>query len=593
MTDKKPKWKKRLKLKHHSRFIKKHARRAEGATVRHARRFVIGRWDKIREVRLHVIGWFAGVGLLIGVVGLQTIWFQQSYVHVAPVSGGTYAEAVRGPVQTLNPLYAATPAELSATKLIFSPLYSYDTTGNLRGDLASSISNKNDQEFTVKLKHGIKWHDGKPLSAKDVVFTLNLMRDPSARSLGAVSWQGIAAELIDDYTVRFLLPASYAAFPHALTFAILPQHLLESIDPVALRENTFSTNPIGSGPFSFQLLQTINNTSERKIIYLNANEGYYGGRAQLDRLQIHSYTDDDSVKQALKTGQVTGASDISGDVASTLSTDKFNVITRPVNSGVYAIFNLSNPLLKNQKIRSALRLATDTQEVRSNLFGEPGPLHLPFIPNQVTGVKKVPAPKSNFDSAVKILEKDGWKLKDGVRTKKNQELRFRMVTRRNVEYESALGTLISQWSNLGIKIDAEVFNTSDSSKSFAGEILQPRNYDILLDELVIGADPDVYAFWHSGGLLNFANYGNSVSDDALASAREKSNPELRSAKYLSFARQWLSDIPAIGLFQSNLIYAHTKSTNVIARDEVIVSPNSHYANVKYWTAEVGRVFKTP
>lgn len=593
MNDTKPIWKNRLRLKRHSRLIKKHARRAEGATTRHARRFLINRWDKIQEIRWHVIGWFAGVGLLIGIVGLQMIWFQQSYVQTAPISGGTYAEAVRGPIQTLNPLYAATPAEVSTTKLIFSSLYKYDTTGHLHGDVAASIKNKDDQEFTVSLRQDVKWHDGKPLTARDVVSTVNLMRDPASRSVLATSWQGIAVEYVDEYTVRFLLPASYAAFPHALTFAILPHHLLKSVEPAALRESSFSTNPIGSGLFSFQLLQTVNDVVDRKIVYLNANPEYYNGRPRLDRLQIHTYKDDDSIYQALKTGEVTGASDISSDIANMVGADKFQVITRPVNSGVYAIFNLSNSLLADKKVRSALRMATDTNAIRNDLYGRPNQLHLPFIASQVTGADGIPAPKSDVSSAIKILEKEGWRLKDGVRTKKNKELRFRLVTRRNVEYEVALRALISQWSSLGIKIDAEVFDTSDTSKSFAGDVLQPRNYDILLDELVIGADPDVYAFWHSGGLLNFSNYGNDVSDDALASAREKSDPALRSAKYRTFARQWIADIPAIGLYQSNLIYVHTKSTNTISDDEVIISPNSHYANVKYWTAEKGRVYKTP
>ncbi len=593
MNDTKPTWKNRLRLKRHSRLIKKHARRAEGATTRHARRFLINRWDKIQEIRWHVIGWFAGVGLLIGIVGLQMIWFQQSYVQTAPISGGTYAEAVRGPIQTLNPLYAATPAEVSTTKLIFSSLYKYDTTGHLHGDVATSIKNKDDQEFTVSLRRDVKWHDGKPLTARDVVSTVNLMRDPASRSVLATSWQGIAVEYVDEYTIRFLLPASYAAFPHALTFAILPHHLLKSVEPAALRESSFSTNPIGSGLFSFQLLQTVNNVVDRKIVYLNANPEYYNGRPRLDRLQIHTYKDDDSIYQALKTGEVTGASDISSDIANMVGADKFQVITRPVNSGVYAIFNLSNSLLADKEVRSALRMATDTNAIRNDLYGKPNQLHLPFIASQVTGADGIPAPKSDVSSAIKILEKEGWKLKDGVRTKKNKELRFRLVTRRNVEYEVALRALISQWSSLGIKIDAEVFDTNDTSKSFAGDVLQPRNYDILLDELVIGADPDVYAFWHSGGLLNFSNYGNDVSDDALASAREKSDPALRSAKYRTFARQWIADIPAIGLYQSNLIYVHTKSTNTIGDDEVIIIPNSHYANVKYWTAEKGRVYKTP
>tara|TARA_B100001245_G_scaffold236497_1_gene227774 strand:- start:7918 stop:9699 length:1782 start_codon:yes stop_codon:yes gene_type:complete len=593
MTEKLPYWKRRLELKHRSKKIKRHMRRAEGATVRHARRFIINRWDKIREIRFHVIGWLAGVGALIGIVGLQMVWFQQSYVTTAPIEGGTYAEAVRGPIETLNPLYATTPAELSAVKLVFSSLYKYDTTGNLKGDLATSITSKDDEEFTVTLRRDAKWHDGEPLTAKDVVFTVNTMRDPAARSVLAPSWQGIAAEYIDDQTVRFLLPAAYAAFPQALTFAILPQHLLESVEPSTLRENTYSTNPVGSGPFAFQLLQTVSSQIDRKIVYLNADNSYYKGRPHLDRFQLHTYKDNDAIKQALRTGEVTGASDISGELARAIDSKRYDLVVRPVNSGVYTIFNLSNPILKDKKIRTALRYATDTEAIREQMFSEPQVLDLPFIPEQVAGSEKITAPKVNVAQAAKILNKEGWKLKDGIRTKKGKELRFRVVTRQNTEYESALKLLIKQWSAVGVQLDAEIYDTNDTTKSFASDILQPRNYDILVDELVIGADPDVFAFWHSGGLLNFSEYGNDISDDALASARSTSDPALRVPKYMTFARQWLADVPAIGLYRSNFIYAHTKATNVIGKDETIVSPSDHYAGVQYWTAERGRVYKTP
>lgn len=593
MEDPRPSWKKKLTLKRQQRLIQKHARRAEGATVRHARRFLVDRWDKIREVRLHVVGWLVGVGVLIGVVGLQMVWFQQGYVETSPIRGGTYAEAVRGPIQTLNPLYATSPAETSVSELVYSSLYEYDTKGKLRGDIAESIVNSNDQEFTVTLRRDAHWHDGKPLTARDIVFTVNLMRDPAARSVVAVSWQGIVVEYVNEYTVRFLLPAAYAAFPQALTFAILPSHILEKVAPSTIRENAYSSKPVGSGPFSFQLLQTVSNKIDRKIVYLNANPDYYRGKPMLDRLQIHTYRDDESINQALKTGEVTAASDVSSDIARMIDTTKFNVVARPVNNGVYLIFNLSSPVVKDDSVRTALRLATNTSEIRSRLHGEPNALHLPFIPSQVPGSERINPPSPDLSAATKLLDKKGWVLKNGIRTKGNQELRLRVVTRQNAEYESALRTLVSQWGSLGVKVDAEVFDTADTTKSFVSDILQPRNYDVLLDELVIGGDPDVFAFWHSGGLRNFSQYGNDISDDALAGAREKSDSALRAAKYQAFARQWLSDIPAIGLYQSNLSYVSTKSTRSIGPDEVFVNPNNHYANVLYWTAEMGRVFRTP
>lgn len=589
MDEEKPRWRERVELKKRSRGIKRRARKVEGATVRHARRFLVNRWDKISEVRLHIILWLGGVGLLIGLVGLQMIWFQRGYVTAAPVSGGTYAEAVRGPIETLNPLYATTPAELAASKLLFSSLYSVDASGHLRADAAMSMANDSDKNFTVKMRKDVRWHDGQNLTADDVIFTVGLMKSPAVRSVMTGSWQGINVQKIDEYTVQFSLPASYAAFPQAMTFAIVPEHLLKAINPSSLRESSFSSAPVGSGPFDLRLLQVINQANGRKIVHMDANDDYYAGRPRLDHFQLHSYGDDDSIGQALRTGEVGAASDVPSEIAYTLDDKRYDTVIKPTNSGVYALFNFTQPILKDASVRRALLVGTNTDALRKQLYGNPKQLYMPFVSGQVPGTEAVAPPVFNKEAAGKLLDSAGWTLQNGVRTKGAEKLNLRVVTRKNSDYEAVLRILVGQWRSLGIQVDSQTYGTSE----FTQDVLQLRNYDILLDELVIGGDPDVFAYWHSRGLLNLTGYGNQLSDDLLASARSRSDPALRAVKYTAFARQWLSDVPAIGLYQSNFVYVHSKTTSAIEKDEAIVSSDEHYANVRYWTAEKGTVYKTP
>jgi peptide/nickel transport system substrate-binding protein len=549
----------------------------------------VNRWDKISEVRLHIILWLGGVGLLIGLVGLQMIWFQRGYVTAAPVSGGTYAEAVRGPIETLNPLYATTPAELAASKLLFSSLYSVDASGHLRADAAMSMANDSDKNFTVKMRKDVRWHDGQNLTADDVIFTVGLMKSPAVRSVMTGSWQGINVQKIDEYTVQFSLPASYAAFPQAMTFAIVPEHLLKAINPSSLRESSFSSAPVGSGPFDLRLLQVINQANGRKIVHMDANDDYYAGRPRLDHFQLHSYGDDDSIGQALRTGEVGAASDVPSEIAYTLDDKRYDTVIKPTNSGVYALFNFTQPILKDASVRRALLTGTNTDALRKQLYGNPKQLYMPFVSGQVPGTEAIAPPAFNKEAAGKLLDSAGWTLQNGVRTKGAEKLNLRVVTRKNSDYEAVLRILVGQWRSLGIQVDSQTYGTSE----FTQDVLQLRNYDILLDELVIGGDPDVFAYWHSRGLLNLTGYGNQLSDDLLASARSRSDPALRAVKYTAFARQWLSDVPAIGLYQSNFVYVHSKTTSAIEKDEAIVSSDEHYANVRYWTAEKGTVYKTP
>lgn len=582
-------WQEHLELKKHSRGIKKHARKMEGATVRHARRFVVNRWDKISEIRLHIIIWLGGVGLLIGLVGLQMNWFQKSYIAQAAVSGGTYAEAVKGRIDTLNPLYATTPAELSASHLLFSSLYKRDASGALKGDLATHTTNEGDKVFTITLRHDARWHDGQPLTAADVAFTVRLMKSAAVRSVMTSGWQRIDAAMADSYTIKFTLVSPDATFLQALTFGVLPEHLLKSISPTSLRESTFSTAPIGSGPFKLQLLQVISQTTDRKVAHMDANTDYYGGVPRLDRLQVHTYTDDDGIGQALRTGEVSGASGVSSNVARMVDTKRYDTVIKPVNSGVYALFNLAQPNLKDLAVRQALLAGTDTATLRKQIYGNPNALYLPFVNGQVAGTESIPAPQFNKQAAAKLLDGAGWVLKDGERTKDNTQLQIKIVTRKNSDYEAVLASLVGQWRQLGIKVESQSLDPG----TFTQDVLQLHNFDVLIDELVIGGDPDVFAYWHSLGRQNFSGYGNQLSDDALASARMRSDTALRAVKYTAFAKQWLSDVPAIGLYQPNLVYVHTKNSQTIEPDEKVVTADDHYATVQYWTADKGTVYKTP
>jgi peptide/nickel transport system substrate-binding protein len=149
----------------------------------------------------------------------------------------------------------------------------------------------------------------------------------------------------------------------------------------------------------------------------------------------------------------------------------------------------------------------------------------------------------------------------------------------------------------GFNVETQVIDPNDPTQNVAQTILQPRAYDVFLYQLDIGADPDVYAYWHSSQTistgLNFSNYANIISDSALASARIRTESDLRNAKYLSFARQWVADIPAVGLYQSTAQYVY--NNNVVSYDKTnkLVSSIDRYSDVMDWAVGSQTVYKTP
>jgi len=571
-------------------------KKVEGVTVKHARRFVFKRMDSIREARRHIALWVLVVGVIIGASGLQLMWYQQSYRSVANAKDGTYAEAVLGPVDTLNPIFASTSAEESASYLLFSRLLTYDKTGKLNYDLAESMTISADQKtYTVSIRPDARWQDGIYVRAKDVVYTVNLLKNPATRATIS-GWNDITATAIDDRTVAFTLPGVYAAFPHALNFLpILPEHVLRDIEPSALRENDFSTKPVGSGPFNLRFIQNIDTTVGRSIIHLARNDSYYKGKAKLDRFQLHVYTSSDAIARAVTTSEVNAATNLSVSEAAKLSTDRYVVERKPVNAGVYALFNTTTGAMADKTVRQALQAGTDTAALRKVVGPNTPTLHLPFVNEQVTGdvPSEVVYDKAN---AERILESAGWKLEGGIRKKDGNALRLSVVTTKNTDFERVLTALAEQWRGLGVTVTTSIVDPSDPAQNVSQNILQKRNYDVLLYQLTIGGDPDVYAYWHSSQAssgFNFSNYSNQISDDALTSARSRIEPDLRNAKYVTFAKQWMADAPAIGIYQPTIQYVYSKSVHALPSGEVLVSEADRYADVLYWSVGDRIVQRTP
>jgi peptide/nickel transport system substrate-binding protein len=271
------------------------------------------------------------------------------------------------------------------------------------------------------------------------------------------------------------------------------------------------------------------------------------------------------------------------------------VESKPINAGVYALFNTTVGVMSDKTVRQALQMGTDTAAVRSAVGKNIPEIHLPFITGQVTG--DVPSEVAyNKAGAEALLDQAGWKLDGTVRKKDGVLLRLKVVTTKNNDFEKALSNMAAQWRGLGITVTTSIVDPTDPSQNVVQNILQPRAYDVLMYQLTIGGDPDVYAYWHSSQAskgFNFSNYSNSIADDALASARTRIEPALRNAKYVTFAKQWMADAPAIGLFQATMQYVHSTNVHAMPTNEVLVSAADRYANVLYWTVGDRLVQQTP
>lgn len=570
---------------------------AEGATQRHASRFILRRIENVRLVMTEIMIWLAAIALLIAGLGIQYSWNSQGSKKDGAKSGGVYVEGMIGNISTLNPLLAASEPEQAVSRLLFSSLYNYDVTGALHTDLAESMTVKDDKVYTIKLRNAV-WHDGKKLTAEDVVYTINLIKNPQVRSPLRVNWLDISARAIDDSTVEFMLPAVYAGFSHALTFPVIPKHILQSVSPSSMREADFSSNPVGSGPFAVKRVQTSESTSSTDVVRMEPNTKYYGAVSTLSRLELRAYGNESLLVKAVNSGEVSAASGLSLSAADNIKSKQYSTKHWLLNKGVYLLMNNRSQTLQDARVRQALRYATDTSSIRATVGDNVARLDTPILQSQIA--QKLPAaPDYNLDKAKALLKEAGWTYNQGQwKGKDGRPLAVAVTTSSGRdEYKKIVDALKQQWSKLGVDVQLREIDTSSTTTSFVQSVLQPRDYDALLYELELGADPDVFAYWHSSQAsasgYNFANYSNRTVDNDLVGGRSRTNSALRAAKYIQFVNQWLNDAPAIGLYQSVGSYVLNNGASIAEPRGSLNTMNDRYADVTTWSTGKASVYKTP
>ena len=203
MIDRTTKLKLRRQFKRKQKQIEGISSQTEAQLDRHFFR----RLGRLYEVRRFIVSWLLLVVLLLGLTVVQTRALGNYYQSVKPLAGGIYSEGIVGSFTNANPIFAVSEVDSAVSRLVFSSLMVYDHDNHLVGDIAKSYSADNTGKvYTVVLNDGIMWHDGKPLTSADVMFTYQTIQNPDAKSPLFSSWQGIKIAAPDVHTITFTLP---------------------------------------------------------------------------------------------------------------------------------------------------------------------------------------------------------------------------------------------------------------------------------------------------------------------------------------------------------------------------------------------------
>ena len=331
---------------------------------------------------------------------------------------------------------------------------------------------------------------------------------------------------------------------------------------------------------------------QRKVEF-TANKSYFRGSPKLDGFVIHLYPEDESLAGALKAREITAAVDLKSETAASFRSDKSIRFTDiPLNSGVFAFYKNTSPILTDEKVRRALTLSVNRETVLSLFDSRYAPLKTPLLPSQL-GYDARFNQTTNIQEASRLLDEAGWvKQPNGIRAKDGTSLELNMITVNSAQYSAMAGSLQKQWAAIGVKVNSQLLILEQLQQNG----LSAHSYDILLYGISIGYDPDVYAYWHSSqarsGGLNFSEWKSSRADSSLEVARTRLEDVLRKARYETFLDEWQKSSPAVALYIPRVIYAYHQNAQGIMP---VPSNNAsdRLTNVEDWTVITHQVNRTP
>jgi len=542
--------------------------------------------------------------LVVALIGIALIFFilfqfasSLSTIEV-PAAGGTYSEGVLGYSDAISPILLAQNnlVDRDLCSLIFDGLTELDDTGRLLPALATEWQVSPDGTvYDFELRRGVTWHDGVPFTAADVAFTIQAIQDPNFQGDPALHelWRDVAVETQDDYAVRFTLPEPFIPFIYYTTIGVLPAHLLSDILPADLPASEFSTQrPIGTGIFQ------VESVSPDRVTLL-ANPDFWGPQPYLQQLEIWSFGDWASLLAAYKRGDIQGIYRVSPQHLAELAELPDLQLYSAQQAGYGLIYlNMQRdtaPFFQDRNVRQALLYAIDRQALIDDILHGQGIVADSPIPP--TGWAYDPSVRhypTDPQASMVLLDSAGWSDTNGdrIRDKDGVEMVFTLFTSDDPLMIAMAEAIAQYWSAIGV--DARV---QPQGAGLVANFLQqsPRNFDSVLIEVGLAADPDPYPWWHSTqtgeGGQNFSGFSNREADIAIEQARAIPDQQTRTQLYYTFQDIFAEEVPSLLIYYPIYTYAVDLKVQGVQLSPLLVS-SDRFRNIDHWYVETQQIVVT-
>jgi peptide/nickel transport system substrate-binding protein len=502
-----------------------------------------------------LLAWVAG-GLLVAACNgpIESRSDEGPAVGGAPAYGDTFIQASIGDIGGLIPSLTSDQSSHEVGGMIYDGLVKLDRDLNTAPAMAESWTYSRDcLDLTFKLRRDVKWHDGRPFTAADVVFTYQTMinpKTPAPFKEGFLLVKDVQAP--DPYTVRVTYDKPYARAVETWGTYILPKHLLQSFaEAGTLRESPQNSHPIGTGPYRFQ------EWKPGEKVVLVASPDYYEGRPYLSRIVYRVIPSQATIFLELKAQGV----DVTGLTALQYKRQTeypafekaYNKFRYPGSGYTYLGFNLKDPRFADRRVRQAFAHAIDKQElidgVRLGLAREAtGPIR----PGTWAYTDRVERFAYDPAKAKALLEEAGWKDRDGdglVEDREGKPFTLTIRTNQGNDERKKIAEIVQQrLKEIGIQADIQLIEWA----AFIKEFVKPRRFEVIVLGLGTGTDPDQFVVWHSSqrgpDQMNRTGYANPEVDALLEAGRMSCIQNERVRYYHRIQEILAQDLPMIFLY---------------------------------------------
>ena len=519
----------------------------------------------------------------------------------------------------LNPHYAGGTKDQDASRIFYEPLAGWDSDGNLVPQLAAEIPTRangglsaDGKSVTWKLKKGVTWHDGKPFTADDVVFTAAYAGDPAAAMVTIGTYKDIKVSKIDSHTVRIDYPKTTPFWAEALTGVtglILPKHVFEPFMGAKSRDNPANTKPVGTGPYK------IVEFKPGDTLRAEAYAGYHiPNQPFFDALEVKGGGDATSAARAvlqtaeydvgwnlavedeiLKRLEAVGKGKMEFKAGSDIEFVSLNV-TDPWNEvdGERGSAKSKHPVFQDKVVRDAMSLLIDRKGIQEVIYGRGAVATANFLNNPPRFRSPNTKYEFNIDKAIALLEGAGWKKgADGIRAKGNLKLKFVYQTSVSGPRQKCQAIIKDACTKAGIDLELK---SVVASVFFGGDFANPDTYqkfwtDMQMFTTTMGApDPQFFMEQFTSSLhsqkankwasRNLLRWSNKEYDETFAAAQVETDPVKRAAMFIKCNDLVVNDGYVIPLF------ARPRPVGVVNKMTIHSSAwDSLTWAIGYWTRE--------